>query len=295
MNKLLITAMAILTTSCASSKTPSLDERIDEILAAGSVTRIGIAYYDLGTGSSWSRNGSEVFHAASTMKVPVMMALFAKIERGELSLDQPIPVTNEFVSIYDGSTFSISPDEDSDPELYDHTGESLPLEELIRRMIVRSSNLATNIVIQLVGAENVMAMMKEIGADEMRVLRGVEDIKAYRAGMNNTSTAGDLMIVLREIATRAARPGESPADAMIDILAHQEFNDGIPAGLPEGVRVAHKTGSITEIYHDAAIVYPQDSDPYVLVVLTGGTSDEEASKTVAAISHAFWNHHAGTR
>ena len=283
--------MTILTASCTSTTPPTLDERVDRILGESSVSRIGIAYYDMASGSTWFRNPDEVFHAASTMKVPVMMKLFAEIDEGELSLDDPIPVTNEFVSIYDGSTYSISPDEDSDPELYEHIGEARPLGELIRRMIVRSSNLATNIVIQLVGADNVMSMMKEIGADEMKVLRGVEDIKAYRHGMSNTATARDLMIVLREIAERAARPGESPADEMIEILSHQEFNEGIPAGLPDRVKVAHKTGSITEIYHDSGIVYPQDAEPYVLVVLTAGTSDEEASKTVADISRVFWNHH----
>lgn len=279
---------ATLLGGCVSSPSPSFEDRVDQILEDSTATRVGIAWYDLETGASWSRNADEVFHAASTMKVPVMMALFRAIEEGKLSLDQPVTVTNEFVSIYDGSTFSIAPDQDSDPDLYDHIGEALPLEELIRRMIVRSSNLATNIVIQLVGADTVMSMMKEIGAFDMKVLRGVEDIKAYRNDMNNTATAHDLMVVLREIATRAASPEWTPADGMIEILANQEFNEGIPAGVPPGTKVAHKTGSITDIYHDAGIVYPANGSPYVLVVLTGGTSDEDAAKTVAAISRLFW-------
>lgn len=286
---------ALLATACATSVSPSLDEQIDSILAGSTVTRIGIAYYDLATGAAWFRNENEVFHAASTMKVPVMVALFRAVDSGQLSLDQPVPVRNEFVSIYDGSTFSIPTGEDSDAELYDHIGDQLPLEELIRRMIVRSSNLATNIVIELVGADNVMSIMNEIGANDMKVLRGVEDIPAYRHGMNNTATAHDLMVVLREIASRAASAEETPADAMIEILAHQEFNEGIPAGLPTGTRVAHKTGTITEIYHDAAVVYPDNDSPYILVVLTGGTSDENASKTVAEISRLFWDHRSEIR
>ncbi len=266
----------------------TLDERIEDVLERSTATRVGIAWYELETGASWSHGADEVFHAASTMKVPVMMALFRAIEEGKLSLDQPVAVTNEFVSIYDGSTFSIAADQDSDPGLYDHIGEQLPLEELIRRMIVRSSNLATNIVIQLVGADSVMAVMQDIGASDMKVLRGVEDIKAYRHDMNNTATAHDLMVVLREIAERAAGPEWTPADGMIEILAHQEFNEGIPAGVPAGTKIAHKTGSITDIYHDAAIIYPPDGSPYVLVVLTEGANDDEAAATVAEISRLFW-------
>lgn len=282
--------MTALTTGCASSGPLTLGERVAEVIDNSTVSRIGIAYYDLSSGTTWLHDEDEVFHAASTMKVPVMMALFRAMEEGRLSLDQPVTITNEFVSIYDGSTFSIPSDQDSDSDLYNHVGQQLPLEELIRRMIVRSSNLATNIVIQLVGADHVMSVMRKIGAEDMKVLRGVEDIKAYRNGMNNTATAHDLMVVLREIASRAASPEQTPADAMIDILAQQEFNEGIPAGLPPGTKVAHKTGSITDIYHDAAIVYPQDGRAYVLVVLTEGATDDEASKTVGAISRLFWEH-----
>lgn len=282
----------IMTTGCASTSSSDFERRIDEILERSSVDRIGIAYYDLDGGTTWFLNENEIFHAASTMKVPVMIGLFRAIDAGELSLGRPVPVVNEFESIYDGSTFSLERDRDSDPELYDRVGETLPLENLIERMIVRSSNLATNIVIELVGAARIMEVMEELGATDMNVLRGVEDMKAFDHGMNNTATAHDLMVVLREIARRASA-GDPAARSMIDILAHQEFNEGIPAGLPDGIRVAHKTGSITEIYHDAAIVYPPDGGPYVLVVLTGGTSDDDASETVAAISELIWEHRSG--
>jgi beta-lactamase class A len=280
--------------ACVSTAPPTLDEEIDRLIAESGAGRIGISYYDTTDGTTWSRNGDEVFHAASTMKVPVMMALFREIEQGKLTLDQPIEVRNEFTSIFDGSTFSIPPTEDSDSELHELVGTSLPLEELIRRMIVRSSNLATNIVIELTGAARVTELMRELGADRMQVLRGVEDIPAYEAGMNNTATANDLMIALRALAEGGER--EQPAAVrMIEILLAQEFNEGIPAGLPPEVPVAHKTGSITSIYHDAAIVYPAGSAPYIIVVLTGGTDDEEASRTVAAISRTIWNWREGNR
>ena len=262
---------------CATSA-PDLPRDIDRILAANRGKTIAVAYYDLRNGTSLYRNEREVFHAASTMKVPVMLGIFEAVSRGELRLDQPVRVRNEFVSIVDGSKFVLDPKDDSDLELYHSIGRELPLEALVRRMIVRSSNLATNLVIELIGAKRVMALMKQLGANDIQVLRGVEDGKAFQAGMNNTTTAYDLALIFRAIAA-------SPSSKAIEILAAQEFNRGIPAGVPKGTGVAHKTGSITGIAHDGGIV---DSS-YVLVVLTRGFKKERrAEKVIASISRAVW-------
>jgi len=167
-------------------------------------------------------------------------------------------------------------------------GKSRPLEELIRRMIVRSSNLATNLLIERIGAPTVMDLMRQIEAYDIQVLRGVEDQKAYDAGMNNATTANDLRIVLEAIADGKTFSAASAA-RMIDILKAQEFNGKIPAGLPPGTAVAHKTGDITGIHHDAAIVFPRGEKPYVLVVLTAGFQDEkEADQAIADISRVVW-------
>lgn len=276
---------------CAAQGT-SIDQKLSDIIRGSDATRVAVAYRDLGSsGRSLTINGDQIFHAASTMKVPVMMAIYEAVERGELRMDQEVPVVDEFVSIYDGSTFSIGVDGDSDREIYDHLGRTLTLENLIRRMIVRSSNLATNILIQFVGAERVTELIREAGASRMEVLRGVQDIRAYEAGMSNTATAADLRAVLSRIAIAAMDDPDGAAAAMARILADQEFNEGIPAGLPPRTRVAHKTGSITEIYHDAGIVYPGDREPYVLVVLTAGTDDASAAETVSRISRAIWEEH----
>jgi beta-lactamase class A len=259
---------------------------VDRIIAAHPRQTIAVAYYDVDTGASLLRNEREVFHAASTMKVPVMLGVFEALTRGELRLDQPVAVKNEFVSILDGSHYALEAREDSDPTLYDSAGKSLPLEELMRRMIVRSSNLATNLVIEMIGAPRVMALMRQIGANDIKVLRGVEDDKAYHAGMNNTTTAYDLMLIFRALAEKRVISADA-SDRMIDILLGQELNDGIPAGLSPGTRVAHKTGSITEISHDAGLVLEPDGSRYVLVVLTRGfKKDEDADRTIASIARA---------
>jgi beta-lactamase class A len=268
----------------------TLAKQVDEVLArrGGPGVTIAVAYRDLRTGETFLRNERVKLHAASTMKLPVMVALFQAAGRGELQLDQPVPVENRFKSIVDGSPFHLDEKEDGDPGLYESLGTSVPLDELMRRMIVRSSNLATNLLIELVGAPRVMQGMRDLGADDLEILRGVEDQKAYDAGLNNKVTAYDLMLVLAAVAE--GRPEAS--DRMLDILKHQEFNEKIPAGLPPGTLVAHKTGDITKIHHDAAIVYPQDppkSGPYVLVVLTSGIADEKlADQVIAEVSRAVW-------
>jgi beta-lactamase class A len=270
----------------------SLPSRIERIAGAAGKNRIvAVAYLNTGTGVTYSREADRRMHPASTMKVPVMMALFDAVDRKEMRLDQPVPVQNEFRSIVDGSPYALDPAEDGDPDLYKAAGRSLPLEELIRRMIVRSSNLATNILIDRIGATRVTDLMRQLGAEDLRVLRGVEDQKAFDAGLNNVTTARDLLLVLRALLPEAQdSPWTSGSrERMLDILRAQEFNEKIPAGLPPGTRVAHKTGDITGIHHDAAIVFPEGEAPYILVVLTAGFADQaEADRKIAEVSRAIW-------
>lgn len=284
MKRASLSLLLLFLAACASAPKGDLAARVDAMLAAHPRQTIAVSYHDLATGETFERNEREVFHAASTMKVPVMLGIFEAVTRGELRLDQPVRVRNQFSSILDGSPYALEAREDSDPALYEEIGRELPLEDLVRRMIVRSSNLATNIVIELIGAKRVMALMKEIGANDIQVLRGVEDDKAYHAGMNNTTTAHDLMLVFKTLGERKAINAEASA-MMLDILGAQEFNDGIPGGLPKGIAVAHKTGSITEIAHDAGLV----DGRYVLVVLTRGfKKHDDAERVIAEISRIIW-------
>jgi beta-lactamase class A len=290
--------LCLLTGACASMParprfTPgSLGARIEEIGLRNNNAEIAVAYQHLGTGAFYFRDETEAFHAASTMKIPVMMALFAAVENGQMRLDQKIPVKNEFQSMVDGSPFSLDPKEDGDPDLYQAVGGMRTMEELIRRMITRSSNLATNLLIEKIGASSVTDLMRRLGAYDLRILRGVEDEKAFKAGLNNRVTAKDLAIALRALLPGAPDPLFSAASQakMLDILKAQEFNEKIPAGLPKGTPVAHKTGDITGIHHDAAIVFPPGKDPYILVVLTANIQDQKAAdRVIAEISQVVWD------
>jgi beta-lactamase class A len=232
--------------------------------------------------------GQRRYHAASTMKVPVLIELARRVDGGNFRWDQPVTIRNEFRSIVDGSRYSLSAGDDSDSTLYRMTGQTIPLARLARLMIVRSSNLATNLIIELLDARRVDATAHALGADSIQVRRGVEDQKAYDRGLNNTTTAHDLAVLMEAIATgkAASRAG---SDTLQAILLDQEFRNGIPAGVPSDVRVANKTGWITAIAHDAAIIYPDGRGPYVLVILTRGFPEEaQAERLMADLSRLVY-------
>ena len=285
---ILVATIAVATQLASTSLAPpavttddSLRARLERRIATVRGATVGVAYLDLVRGDTLFLNADERFHAASTMKVPVMIALFERVDRGQLSLDRKIELKNEFASIVDGSSYSVRPEDDSDSLVYQWVGSSVSVRDLLEHMITRSSNLATNTLIALVGASTANATAHALGARDMLVLRGVEDDKAYAAGMNNMTTARDLATLMNaiEYGTAASR---TSTDSMRAILTRQEFNTEIPAGLPPGTRVAHKTGQITAHLHDAAIIYPQMRGPYVLVVLTRGIEDEKVARSLIA-------------
>jgi beta-lactamase class A len=254
-----------------------LEQRIADV--PGAV--VGVYYKSLASGELVAIAPDSSFHAASTMKVPVMIEFFRQVERGGLTATQSVLLVNQFASIVDGSPFSVAPIDDSDSTMYLRIGDRVPARELVERMIVRSSNLATNAVIALIGASHADSTAHALGARNIRVLRGVEDGKAFQKGMNNTTTPRDLGVLLEAIERRTAA-SKRACDTMLAILGRQEFNDEIPAGLPPGTRVAHKTGSITAVLHDAAVVYPPGKSPYVLVVLTRNIPDERVARVLIA-------------
>ena len=275
-----------------SGSVDQLREAVAQRIAASPGAVVGVAYVDLETGDRFSLAPDSVFHAASTMKIPVMIEVLRRSQQGAFRLDQPVLMINQFRSLADGSPFSLDAGDDSDSTLYRRVGERVPIRELLQLMITRSSNFATNELIELVGAANVTAAARSLGATRTQVLRGVEDQKAFDAVMINTTTAADLATLLVAIENGKVLSPSSSA-LMRDILLAQEFNEKIPAGLPAGTRVAHKTGEITAVSHDAAIVYPAGRKPYVLTVLTRGIRDSKASAAlIADVSRLVYGHAA---
>jgi beta-lactamase class A len=284
-----VLGLSVLVSACAPKAKPSLaptpaaieaaaHARVEDLVAKSGAD-VAIAFRTLDGCQQWFVREDEPFHAASTMKIPVMIELFRQADAGLLSLDQPVTVVNEFKSLADGSPYSLGADSDSESDLYKAVGQTKTYRELCGLMIDVSSNLATNNLIELLGVDRIRATTVALGAEGMVVRRGVEDNVAYQAGMNNTTTARALLVLLEAIATGKAVSPEASRQ-MMEVLERQHFSDGIPAGLPPGTVVAHKTGSITRIQHDAAIVL--GDRPYVLVVLVRGIDDEKQGNVLIA-------------
>lgn len=250
----------------------------------------GFAFKDLQTGDQILINAHESFHAASTMKTPVLVETFKQAGEGKFGLEDSVVVYNSFKSIVDGSPFSVDPDSDSERDLYTRIGSKVTIRNLLYRMITKSSNLATDIIIDIVGAPNVNASMRSMGAKDIQVLRGVEDTKAFRAGKNNTVTAYDLMLLFEKLGTGKAAGTKASAE-MIRILFDQHFTNVIKGKLPPDVKVASKSGSIEGIVHDSGIVYLPDGRKYAIVLLSKDAEDHDtATGTLATVSRMVYDY-----
>jgi beta-lactamase class A len=267
---------------------PRIQKDLKHLLASVP-EEVGLAFHDGEAGEEILIRADIPFHPASTIKICVMMEAFHQAANGEFSLDDTLLVKNKFHSIADGSLFSLSMEDDGETDLYNHIHKRLPLRDLINRMITRSSNLATNLILEKIGARRVTRFMYELGVPDLLVLRGPEDNRAYALGMNSSASARGLMQILVALASGRVI-SQSASQEMVAILKQQRFNEGIPAKLPLGVDVAHKTGLTEKLYHDAAIVYPPNRGPYVLVVMTHGLPElDEAPALVAEISSLIYH------
>jgi beta-lactamase class A len=271
----------------------SLYRNVLKIKSEHSLEHLGISFYDAETTIQWAYNADHYFHAASTMKLAVLLGVFREVERGQLTLDAPVHVRNRFTSIVNQEPFMLDLGRDADPNVYGHLGKTLTIRELAYWMITLSSNLATNLLVDVIGLAAIQKALDELEIDGVRILRGVEDQAAFEAGLNNEVTANGLLKLLRVIAEGKAY-SRVASDEMMKIMLDQQYRSGIPAGLPKAARVAHKTGNISTIHHDAGIVYLDGRKPYVLVILTQFNAENGRGTAVAEVSRDIFNALAGS-
>ena len=270
-----------------------LKEQLEGIARDAGCRSLAVSWYDYATHREWSLHGDRWFHAASTIKVPVLLGVMGAVARGEITLDSRVHVRNRFISVADRDPFRVEAGRDANSVVHAAIGKTMKIEELAFHMICTSSNLATNLLLDLVGLKAMQDSLKELGVQGVELRRGVEDERAYEEGINNRVTADGLREVLRLIEEGRAFNVEVSAKAL-EILHEQEFRSGIPAGVPGDARVANKTGEISTVAHDAGIVYLPDRAPYVLVVLTEWSpQDGGRHETIAKVSRAVYQHLAG--
>ena len=264
----------------------SLYNGILRIKKSHRLERLGIAFYDSQTTLQWSFNADTLFHAASTIKIAVLLGAYAMISRGELTTDAPVHVRNRFTSIVDGSPFVVI-NGPADAEVEKLIGRTMTVEALAYEMITKSSNLATNLLIDVVGVATIKKCLEELRIDGIVMVRGVQDEVAFQAGINNLVTANGVLRLLRMIADGRAYSPQVCAQ-MLEIMLDTRAKSGIPAGVPGDASVAHKTGNISTVHHDAGIVYIGNRRPYFLVVLTQFPADVGRSTAVAEVSQGIF-------
>ena len=275
------------------AKAEALGKALDALAAEAKAT-FGIVVKDLSTGVTVKRNATTVMHAASTMKTAVLLEALRRSDEGTLSLAGQVPVVDCFPSAIDGTPFKIELENVSDDRIAPFIGKSARIDFVAREMIVRSSNLATNVMLGLCPPKDVQRFVDALGAPSLKVRRMVSDEKAYAAGFSNETDA-EGMATLMEAALHTPRLSAASRNLAFEILAAQEFNDQVPAGIPKqaGAVVAHKTGSISKVQHDAAVVRLPDGREYVLVLMATdfGANEEGRARVVAAtrkMSRAVW-------
>jgi beta-lactamase class A len=273
------------------SRESALREQIEKIERESGAKAIAVAMRDAETGLELHSNGDRWFHAASTIKVPILLGVFAAIDRGELLPHSRVHVRNRFLSVVENIPFRGESGRDSNSAVHNAIGKMMRVDELAYHMITTSSNLATNLLLGVIGPDAVNQTLKALHVDKgIELRRGVEDELAFEKGISNMVTADGLLRILIMLSEgKAFSPALSRR--MMDILHGQEFNQGIPARLPKGARVAHKTGEISTVAHDAGVVYLPKRKPYVLVILTEwDPAASGRSRTIATISHTIYEY-----
>jgi beta-lactamase class A len=272
-----------------AARESTLRKQIEAIERESGAKSVSVALHDAESGFELHYNSDRWYHAASTIKVPILLGVFAAIDRGDLLPHSRVHVRNRFLSVVENVPFRVESGRDANSAVHAAIGKMMRVDELAYHMITTSSNLATNLLLGVIGPDSVNVALRELDLDDgLELRRGVEDELAYEHDINNRVTADGLLRVLVMLAEgKAFSPALSRR--MMDILHGQEFNQGIPARLPKGARVAHKTGEISTIAHDAGVIYLPKRKPYALVILTEwDPATSGRSRTIAAISHSIY-------
>ena len=278
----------------SDKRSSDLASKISEIAESASAESVAVAFYDYETEIGFSYHGDVWFHAASTIKVPVLVTVFAAIEDGRFRLDSRVHVRNRFISIANGESYALTTSRDANSAVHRAIGKTMKIEELAYHMITTSSNLATNLLLDLVGLEYAQQALEKLGIEGIELKRGVEDNAAFDLDINNRVTANGLLGLFRLIEEKKAVSADA-SEKMLEILHGQEFKSGIPAGVPEdvkssGAKFAHKTGEISTVAHDAGIVFLPNRKPYVLSLLTGWDKSKGGRHdTLAQISRVVYH------
>lgn len=236
----------------------------------------GIVIRDLTVGWEMNCNKEKRMPAASLTKIPLMLCCYQAGKEQKIRLDDVITLKNSHKTGGSGTLKNMP------------AGTKITIERLIELMITKSDNTAANILIELLGTEYINAFFRSFGLEETKLARRMMDFTSRKKGIENYTTAGEMAGLLEGI-YRGGFLGRETAQRCLWLLKHQEYNDRLPARLPAGTVVAHKTGLERRVCHDAGILFTAKGD-FLICVLTrapkSGKSSKKAKEVIADI--AFW-------
>lgn len=220
----------------------------------------GLWFKNLKTEESLGIKENQVFKAASVNKVPIMMAFYQAVEEGALREDQVYELKAEDKQEGTGSMNSASP------------GTEYSYKELVRLCGIESDNTAAHVLFKIVGIKKVKKLLEETGLEKTLI----ED---------NLTTPYETGRLFEEVYKGKILKKENQ-EKFFDFLTDTFFEERIPAGVPQEIRVAHKVGTEVGIYHDCGIVFAKE--PYVLCILNDAVIEEEAKEALPEISRLAW-------
>lgn len=206
-------------------------------------------------------NEEEVFPAASIIKLTIIWRLFQEIDKGKIGLRDKVKLKAD-VKV---GGFGIL------KEL--HNGIILNIEDLATLMIVLSDNTATNILIDLLGMERINESIKKMNLKGTFLQRKMMDLEAKKEGFDNFITPRAVYKILRAYLT-ADNLDPVHCEKIIDIFKRQQCNNKLPVRVPSEIEIAHKTGDLPGVEHDAGIMYI-NGQRIIVVVLTKELTDNK--------------------
>ncbi|SCL81971.1 serine hydrolase [Sporanaerobacter sp. PP17-6a] len=227
---------------------------------------VAVAIKDLKTGKEIKINENLVFPSASTIKLSIMSELFNRVNAGSLNLNDKVELTENMKTGGDGILKELE------------LGHKFTLKEIMTLMIIISDNMATNILIDLLGMDNINKRIKDMGLKNTRLQRKMMDSQAAKEGRENLTTANDLCLIL-ELIYRGENINEECSRMMLDILKRQQVRGRLDLYLPEDVIIAHKTGDLDCLEHDVGIVYLPHRE-YIICVLTNETETNKDGREI---------------
>ena len=227
-----------------------------------------------------ARGADEPYYAASTVKLAVLVAAARGLEAGTLSLDQKVVSTDTFSSQVPGAPdYRIEPDDLDDG--MPAPGTTMPLGDVLERMVVVSSNEATNMVIELVGLPATNRVLQDAGATSSVVGRKYSDLEAEARGATHRTTAADLAALMSAVVT-GRLTGPEATSWTLELLGRQTDRQ-LTASVPDHVPHGSKSGWVDGIRHDVAFVGPPGPDALVVAVCTRGYAESDAEELLRAV------------